>query len=314
MAEEGTVVDPITAIAAVKQTDEALGVIERLLAKLRAQPDIAAVKLSAALDEIVKTYRVVDQAFNAYASLAVDKDALTTRSQELLAIAGGSLGVQVEAGRGSCSKIGHIYQAHLKRWFERAFNQEEQLAIERAFIWPGGLGDTDDVLFCELTRLAKQLETEARDTLTPRRLAHVHHAGARSAGNGSGNAADVQAQEPAHPDCRNDLNSEHPMAGWLSQATSSCCRAASTPATIWPTVIGGPLPGQQRHDLHPRPDRWQIAAFLTVEETADLLGVGRDKVYRLIRTGQLRSIKIEKLRRISQEWITEFTSRLAASG
>jgi hypothetical protein len=165
MAEEGTVVDPLTAIAAVKQADEALGVIERLLAKLRAQPDIAAVKLSAALDEIVKTYRAVDQAFNAYASLAIDKDALTTRSQELLTIAGGSLGVQVEEGRGNCSKISHIYQAHLKRWFEKAFNQEEQLAIERAFIWPGGLGDADDVLFSELTRLVKQLETQARDTL-----------------------------------------------------------------------------------------------------------------------------------------------------
>ena len=38
--EEGTVVDPLTAIAAVKQADEALGVIEKLLAKLRAQPDI----------------------------------------------------------------------------------------------------------------------------------------------------------------------------------------------------------------------------------------------------------------------------------
>jgi hypothetical protein len=163
--EEGTVVDPLTAVAAVKQADEALGVIEKLVVKLRAQPDIAAVKLSAALDEIVKTYRVVDQALNAYASLAIDKDALTTRSQELLTIAGGSLGVQVEEGRGSCSKIGNIYQEHLKRWFERAFNQEEQFAIEKAFIWPGGLGDADDILFCELTKLVKQLESEAVDAL-----------------------------------------------------------------------------------------------------------------------------------------------------
>jgi hypothetical protein len=64
-----------------------------------------------------------------------------------------------------CSKIGHIYQEHLKRWFERAFNQEEQLAMERAFIWPGGLGDADDTLFSELTKLVKQLENEAKDTL-----------------------------------------------------------------------------------------------------------------------------------------------------
>jgi hypothetical protein len=162
---EGTVTDPFTAIAAVKSADEALGVIGKLAAKLRAQPDVAAVKLSAALDEIVKTYRVVDQALTAYASLAIDENALTARSQELLSIAGGSLGVQVEEGRGSCSKISNIYQVHLKRWFERVFNQEEQSAIERAFIWPGGLGDADDTLFLELSKLVEQLENDAKDVL-----------------------------------------------------------------------------------------------------------------------------------------------------
>jgi hypothetical protein len=159
------VIDPLTAIAAVKSTDEALGVIEKLLGKLRAQPDIAAVKLSAALDEIVKTYRIVDQAFTAYGSLAIDEDALTTRSQEVLTIAGGSLGVQVEEGRGSSFMIYNIYQKHLKRWFERAFNQEEQLAIERAFISSGGLGDADGSLFYQLANLVKQLEDEAKDVL-----------------------------------------------------------------------------------------------------------------------------------------------------
>lgn len=46
--------------------------------------------------------------------------------------------------------------------------------------------------------------------------------------------------------------------------------------------------------------------LLTVEETAELPQVGRDKVYYLLRTGQLRSIKIGKLRRVSRAWITEF--------
>ena len=54
------------------------------------------------------------------------------------------------------------------------------------------------------------------------------------------------------------------------------------------------------------------AEFLTAEETAEVLHVGRDKVYYLIRTGQLRSIKIGKLRRISREWITKFTEELDA--
>ena len=47
-------------------------------------------------------------------------------------------------------------------------------------------------------------------------------------------------------------------------------------------------------------------------EPAELLQVGRDKVYYLLRTGQLRSIKIGKLRRVSRAWITEFlTARLS---
>jgi excisionase family DNA binding protein len=39
----------------------------------------------------------------------------------------------------------------------------------------------------------------------------------------------------------------------------------------------------------------------TVEQVAKMLHIGRDKVYQLLRTGQLRSIKIGKLRRITEE-------------
>lgn len=54
--------------------------------------------------------------------------------------------------------------------------------------------------------------------------------------------------------------------------------------------------------------------LLTVEQVADLLQVSRDKVYYLLRTGQLRSVKIGKLRRISRAWIAEFlTARLGAA-
>lgn len=37
-----------------------------------------------------------------------------------------------------------------------------------------------------------------------------------------------------------------------------------------------------------------------------MLYVGRDKVYYLIRTGQLRSIKIGKSRRITEEQLAQF--------
>ena len=44
----------------------------------------------------------------------------------------------------------------------------------------------------------------------------------------------------------------------------------------------------------------------TVEQVAKMLHIGRDKVYELLRTGQLRSLKIGKLRRITDEQLAEF--------
>jgi excisionase family DNA binding protein len=51
----------------------------------------------------------------------------------------------------------------------------------------------------------------------------------------------------------------------------------------------------------------------TVEQVARLLNVGRDKVYYLLRTKQLRSIKIGKLRRITDDQLAEFIASLEAA-
>ena len=48
----------------------------------------------------------------------------------------------------------------------------------------------------------------------------------------------------------------------------------------------------------------------TVEQVAEMLNIGRDKVYYLLRTGQLRSIKIGKSRRITDQHIADFVSSL----
>lgn len=47
---------------------------------------------------------------------------------------------------------------------------------------------------------------------------------------------------------------------------------------------------------------------MTIEHAAEVLHVSRDKVYYLIRMGQLRSIKIGRSRRISHQWVAEFTA------
>jgi excisionase family DNA binding protein len=48
----------------------------------------------------------------------------------------------------------------------------------------------------------------------------------------------------------------------------------------------------------------------TVEQVAELLQVGRDKVYQLLRTGQLHSIKIGNSRRITNHQLSDFVTNL----
>ncbi len=51
--------------------------------------------------------------------------------------------------------------------------------------------------------------------------------------------------------------------------------------------------------------------LLTPEEVAEALHVGRCTVYDLIRTNQLQSFKIGKLRRIPVDAVHEFVKRMA---
>jgi excisionase family DNA binding protein len=52
-----------------------------------------------------------------------------------------------------------------------------------------------------------------------------------------------------------------------------------------------------------------VSAY-TVEQVAKRLHVGRDKVYYLVRTGQLRSLRIGKLRRITEQQLADFIASL----
>ena len=52
--------------------------------------------------------------------------------------------------------------------------------------------------------------------------------------------------------------------------------------------------------------------LLTAEEVAEILHIGRSKVFALMRSGELQSIKIGRLRRVPVNSIHEFTVRLSA--
>lgn len=52
--------------------------------------------------------------------------------------------------------------------------------------------------------------------------------------------------------------------------------------------------------------------LLTVEEAGERLGIGRTTAYSLVRSGELESVRIGRLRRISVSAIDEFAARLVA--
>lgn len=53
--------------------------------------------------------------------------------------------------------------------------------------------------------------------------------------------------------------------------------------------------------------------LLTVEETAEMLHIGRSKIFDLIRRGDLDSVKIGRLRRVPADAVGLFVGRLVAA-
>ncbi|WP_199487699.1 helix-turn-helix domain-containing protein [Actinomadura spongiicola] len=68
-------------------------------------------------------------------------------------------------------------------------------------------------------------------------------------------------------------------------------------------------PHHMTRDQAGREEVVSVQAY-TVEQVAEILNIGRDKVYFLVRTGQLHSIKIGKLRRITDRHLAEFVASL----
>ena len=54
------------------------------------------------------------------------------------------------------------------------------------------------------------------------------------------------------------------------------------------------------------------ALLLTPVEAARVLGIGRTKVYELITTGRLRSVRLDGCRRITPEDLAAFVAQLSA--
>jgi excisionase family DNA binding protein len=62
----------------------------------------------------------------------------------------------------------------------------------------------------------------------------------------------------------------------------------------------------------PVPERRPLPAriLLTVEEAAEQLRIGRTTAWRLVRTGELESVRIGTLRRVPSSAVAEYAARL----
>lgn len=151
-----------TALASAEKIDRAIGILAKLLGKLKANPDIAAQKLAQALGEVAKTLQMVANATSDFLSLGIDEGALSKQSKLLLDIDGGGLTTEVVRGSGHCHVISNIYWTYLRKWFDRVFDRNDYAAVEQVFTT---LGNADDDLFAALEQVATTLEKEASAAL-----------------------------------------------------------------------------------------------------------------------------------------------------
>jgi hypothetical protein len=154
-------VEIAAAVESAKKLDEAVGLVARVIGKLKADPEAAALKLSDALDEIAKTYRVVDDAVAIYLGLALVAQRDQLDAHTLLKLQGGALIAEVERGRGHCHRILAIYDKFLDKWFSRVLSSDYP-TVKKQFEF---LGTVDGDLFAQLVELARMLQTEADEVL-----------------------------------------------------------------------------------------------------------------------------------------------------
>ncbi|GJL52842.1 MAG: hypothetical protein NPIRA01_40690 [Nitrospirales bacterium] len=169
-------IETAAALESIKKADEAIGVIGKLVAKLKAQPDLAALKLAEALDEIGKTWQVMDKAITQFLKLGIDSDAMEKGSEVLLRIEGGGLLNEVKDGRGHCHIIGNIFYEYLDRWFEQVLKGAELDSIRQVF---NMLSEADDDVFLYMEIVAAQLQREATEVLNMVSTGKVNEAKSR---------------------------------------------------------------------------------------------------------------------------------------
>jgi hypothetical protein len=159
--------DPAT-IVLLKATKEGidvldkLGVLERVLLKLKSNPDKAVAKLTQALGELTLGYTMLHNEMIELGSLSFSQEDIPETQTRLKALETGKLGTELEAVKGNCTRITNIYNRYLTGWFDRVLTKGEAKQIERLF---SDLATMDGRFLRSadsLSNIAKQYAAKAR--------------------------------------------------------------------------------------------------------------------------------------------------------
>ncbi|RKT84854.1 DNA binding domain-containing protein, excisionase family [Saccharopolyspora antimicrobica] len=92
--------------------------------------------------------------------------------------------------------------------------------------------------------------------------------------------------------------------------TANTTQLAAALATLAALLVEQPTPETPEAEakVHTLPGR----VLLTVEEAAQQLGIGRTKAYELVKSGEIESVQIGRLRRVPRAAIDGYAARLVS--
>ena len=142
-----------------------MGVLQSVKGALLKQPDVAATKLVAVLEELQKTFLSFDAEVVQFLAITLEPGLESRADRKILySLEGGNLQAWTKASLGHCTKIQNIYKNYLDPWFQRTagLNRGEQNSLANLF---ERLSSIDGLLFHLLEQASNLLSKEAQKAL-----------------------------------------------------------------------------------------------------------------------------------------------------
>lgn len=140
-----------------------IGVLERLALKLVSNPDKALNKLIIALNELNMGYTTLYNEMLALGNIDLEDNDHKKARKQLTRVKEGHIKASIISVKGSCARIGKIYDTYLNGWFSCALGDDKDVAELDQLFW--SLRDVDDLFLEGVNKLTEIAEKGAKDIL-----------------------------------------------------------------------------------------------------------------------------------------------------